>query len=221
MTATNAGGSTGPAGSSTPFTPSGSSGTVPGAPTGVYATPLSASELRVEWTPPTSTGGSDIGGYVVQYQVDSGPWSDFSDAALTLGTSLRVTGATPGSYYSFRVAAVNATGQGAWSQPSTPVATGGVERRPGRVRGVTVDYAGSRNVTATIRWRLPLDQGTEAVDRYRVRLKANGGSYGTWFGVSKRVVVAENLRAGRGYTVQIQAHSAVGWGPSKSVTLSP
>ncbi len=219
VTATNGAGRTGPPGTSAPFTPLEATGSVPGAPTGVYATPLSSTEIRVQWTPPANTGGSGIVAYLVQYQIDDGGWNDF-DSPIE-GTSMTATGASPGYYYSFRVAAVNTIGQGAWSEPSAPVSSENVERRPGRVRGVTVDYSGSRNVTATIRWRLPLDLGTEPVDRYRVRLKLNGGSYGKWFGVTRRVVVAENLRAGRGYTVQIQAHNAVGWGTSKSVALRP
>ncbi|MFM9135863.1 MAG: fibronectin type III domain-containing protein, partial [bacterium] len=220
VAATNSAGSTGPAGTSTPFTPTGSSGTVPGAPTGVFATPLSSSEIRVQWTPPASTGGSALEGYFVQYQIDGGAWSDFDNPIE--GTSMKATGASPGYYYAFRVAAFNARGQGAWSQPSAPVSPDEIERPPGRVRGVTVAYAaGSQGVTATVRWQLPLDQGTEPVDRYRVRLKLGSNPYSGWTSTRKRVFYANYLRKGRNYTLQIRAHSAAGWGPSRSVALRP
>lgn len=97
---------------------------VPPAPTGVTASAGNA-QATVSWTAPTVLAQTPITDYVVQFKQGSGSWETFTDGTST-ATSATVTGLTTnGTAYQFRVAGVNAVGQGPWSAASsavTPVA---------------------------------------------------------------------------------------------------
>jgi len=85
--------------------------TVPGTPSGITAVRGDGS-VTLSWAAP-SNGGSAITDYVVQY-VGGGSitWTTFADGT-SAATTATLTGLATG-YYQFRVAAVNAIGQGAY-----------------------------------------------------------------------------------------------------------
>ncbi len=98
--------------------------TEPGRPTAVTA--ISGDALAtLSWVAPTTTGGSAITDYIVEYSSDSGlSWTIFSDG-ISSSTSATVTGLTNESTYLFRVSALNVVATGAVSESSsavTPVA---------------------------------------------------------------------------------------------------
>jgi hypothetical protein len=90
----------------------------PGAPTGVTATSGNAS-ATVAWTVPSSTGNSAIASYVVTPYVGTIAMATRTFNSTT--TTETVTGLTPGTTYTFTVAAVNAAGTGAPSGHSNLV----------------------------------------------------------------------------------------------------
>ena len=94
---------------------------VPAAPTSVTATAGNAQAV-VSWTAPTGViAQAPVTDYVVQYSSNSGSsWTTFSDGTST-ATSATVTGLTNGTAYTFRVAALNVVGTGAYSTASTAV----------------------------------------------------------------------------------------------------
>jgi hypothetical protein len=95
-------------------------GTAPGAPTGVNPKAGNGT-VRVSWTAPTSTGGSPITGYDVQYSANGGAFVSGSSAFHTsTATAQTVTGLHNGTAYKFRVAAINKIGTG---QPSAASAS--------------------------------------------------------------------------------------------------
>ncbi len=85
----------------------------PGAPTAVVATAASGS-ATVSFLPPSADGGAPISRYTVTAQ-PGGQVASGSASPITLG------GLTPGTTYTFSVAAINAAGQGAASTPSAPL----------------------------------------------------------------------------------------------------
>ena len=88
---------------------------VSGAPTAVVGVPGNG-QATVEWSAPTSSGTSGITSYVVM--------SSSGTSTTTVGTSAVITGLANNSAYTFAVAAVNASGQGPWSSPSSLVTPG-------------------------------------------------------------------------------------------------
>jgi len=97
---------------------------VPAAPTNLAATAGNA-QASLTWTAPSVISQIPITDYVVQYSSNSGTtWTTFSDGTGTT-TSATVTGLTNGTAYTFRVAAINGVGQGAWSSASSSVTPAG------------------------------------------------------------------------------------------------
>jgi fibronectin type 3 domain-containing protein len=85
--------------------------TVPGAPTGLTATPGN-SRVTLSWAGPTS-GGAAISGYLIfEGTRPGGENRNPVNGSLVTTTSYTVTGLTNGTTYYFRVIAVNAAGQG-------------------------------------------------------------------------------------------------------------
>ena len=64
------------------------------------------------------SGGSAITDYVIQFSTDGNNWTTFADGTST-STIVSVTGLTPSTNYSYRVAGVNAIGQGTYSDVVT------------------------------------------------------------------------------------------------------
>ncbi len=113
--------------------------TVPSAPTGLSATPISSSQINLSWTAP-SDGGSPITDYIIEYSQDTSNWSTYDDGVGT-ETNATITGLTEESYY-FRVSAINAIGT---SLPSnqvhvvTSVSTSGTtSRNPPKIEGIGI-----------------------------------------------------------------------------------
>lgn len=93
---------------------------LPTAPTNVTGTAGNA-QVALTWTASSTISQIPVTDYVVQYSSDNGStWATFSDGTST-SASATVTGLTNGTAYKFRVAGVNAVGQGAWSTASGSV----------------------------------------------------------------------------------------------------
>lgn len=103
---------------------------LPPAPTGVSGTATSG-QVALTWTAPTVLSQTPITDYVVQYSSNGGStWTTFSDGT-SASASATVTGLTNGTAYTFRVAAVNGVGTGAYSSASAAVTPSG---------GVVISY---------------------------------------------------------------------------------
>ncbi len=104
----------------------------PGAPTLTAATPGDRS-AALQWTVPTSTGGSPVTGYVVEMRSKSGStWSSWATKASTTATTVTttVTGLTNGTPYEFQVRAKNKYGAGDPSTARQVVPTAGGTNPP-------------------------------------------------------------------------------------------
>jgi hypothetical protein len=163
----------------------------PGAPTGL-AVALGHARTTLSWTAPASDGGSAVTGYRV-YQ---GGVTDFTHGTLAgavTDTRAAITGLTSGSSYWFRVAAVNAVGQGTWSVPvlvsvpSAGPATGGSETPSNSASAsapaTAPPLAAPAALTAAVgdaqvlvSWTAPASDRGTPVTRYRLYLATVPGS---------------------------------------------
>ena len=110
--------------------------TVPDAPTNLATAPLD-NAVRLTWTAPANNGGSPITDYVIQYSADGGiTWSTYSHIAST-STTVAIPFLTP-TTYTFRVAAINAIGTGAYSATAT-----------GQIRYITLSAPTSVDIAVT------------------------------------------------------------------------
>ena len=86
---------------------------LPAAPTS-FAAAAGNTQAVLTWTAPSALAQIPVTDYVVQSSTDGTTWTTFSDGTSTAATAT-VTGLTNGTAYSFRVAAVNGIGTGAFS----------------------------------------------------------------------------------------------------------
>ena len=90
--------------------------TPPSAPTGLAASAVSASQIDLSWTTPSSNGGSAITGYEIERSSDSGStWNEVSANTGSTSTTYSDGGLPPGTTFEYRVFAINSAGP---SQPS-------------------------------------------------------------------------------------------------------
>ena len=125
--------------------------TVPSAPQSLTVNSGSQTrELDVSWQAPTSTGGSEVTGYKVQWKEAAGSWdtaADVSEATET-GTAHTITDLTGGVEYAVRVIATNVAGDGPASTEAR--ATPADSPTSGEEGTETVESASAAAWTATL-----------------------------------------------------------------------
>ncbi len=105
---------------------------VPGPPTGLAYNSISTNYIHFYWTIPNDNGGAPIFDYIIEYKEDiEETWQVFHDG-VNADTEVIVDNLNSSTLYNFRVAAVNATGRGdysnIWSETTTtPGGSGGSE----------------------------------------------------------------------------------------------
>lgn len=114
-------------------------GTAPGAPT--LTARRGVSSVDLSWTAPPD-GGQPIVGY--QVQVRAAGTSAWTQTFTTATRSYRVTGLDPMRFWTFRVAAENAHGLGAFSSL--------VDGAPGVAREPTIKYPTPANASLLVGW---------------------------------------------------------------------
>ena len=172
--------------------------TVPGAPTGVAATPGNA-EATVTWLAPASNGGSAITGYTVTS-------SPGNHTATTTGTSAVVGGLANGTAYTFTVVATNIAGSSAPSSPSAAVIPFTV---PGAPTSVSASADDGR---ALVSWTAPAFDGGSRITGYVIT--ANPGGATMPVGVTSATFTG--LTNGTSYTFTVFAVNAAGRGPTSA-----
>lgn len=186
---------------------------VPDAPINLVARPAST-QVSLAWDAPASDGGGPITDYVIYYKVGSS-WVPLVDGTST-NTSAIVTGLTNGSTYSFKVAAVNSAGQGAFCAS--------IDAVPATVPNSPTDLAATSGSSANLTWTAPTDDGGSTIIDYVIQFKLTSDASWTDFvdGVSDATgATVTDLDPAETYDFQVFAVNAIGNGAAVStVTLN-
>jgi len=187
----------------------------PAAATSLTATPGNG-QVRLAWSAPADTGGLGLTDYVVESSTDGGlHWKPVGDP-VSPSAGGTVTGLVNGTSYSFRVAAVNALGRGAFT-PGTPAAI------PALPAGVPSAVRATRgDGTATLTWKAPSTTGGSPITTYVIQASTDAGR--TWVPIdrpasSATTATVTGLVNGTPYVFRIAAVNSVGVAPFTAKTF--
>jgi len=185
--------------------------TVPGAPTGVVAAAVSTTEATLQWVAPGDDGGSPVTSYRVEFSADDAAWMALADTSDAL-TTYDIPDLTPGAAYRFRVAAINAAGVGAFSEPSASITMPTIST-PGPVRDFVRGAFTKTGKTyrVTVKWKAPLDDGGAPVTGYAARL-GRGSAWSSWSTLSRPAALLTDLRRDTKYRLRVRAVNSEGRG---------
>ncbi len=161
---------------------------LPGAPSNLTAVADGTDAIELEWDEPTTDGGRDITGYLIEVSTNAGAtWSNLERNTRNTDTDYRDDGLAAGVTRHYRVSAINFNGAGA---PSNVASATTEEVVPGAPRSLTALARGTSAVE--LRWRAPSSGGSTPITGYRIEvsrtgtggwlvLEANTGSTATTF----------------------------------------
>ncbi len=144
--------------------------TVPTAPN-LWPASAGSGRITITWSRPASDGGSDITSYDLRYirsdsdDSDDANWTLREDFSRT-ASRYRISGLTNGVAYHVQVRAVNAAGDGAWSQRQTrtPVGPPGIP---------SIDTVTPGDGSLAITWSAPSSDGGRDITGYNLRYVRN------------------------------------------------
>ena len=182
-------------------------GTVPTAPQSLTAT-AGNTAVQLDWTAPSSDGGSAILSYEYRYQPSSGSfnnWATVPDSNVNT-TTHSITGLDNGTAYTFEVRAATASNKGASaSATATPVGVA-----PGKP-SVTVT---GRPESLYVNWTVANDGGSP-ITEYQVQWKSGSDAFSAanqQTGLTSTSTLIEDLIDLTPYDVRVRAMNIAGWG---------
>jgi len=191
--------------------------TVPSAPRTLTAT-AGNTQVALEWSAPSSNGGSAITGYDVYVGTSAGGESTTAVNSAPLAataTSYTAAGLTNGITYYFTVEAINAVGASPASNeaPATPITV------PSAPTGLT---ATGGNASALLAWTAPASDGGGAITGYNVFEGTTAGGESTTpvnpapLAANATSYPASGLTNGTGYFFTVKAINADGSSPASN-----
>ena len=185
---------------------------IPGAPTGLTATPFSVG-LLLGWDVPQGTTGTGPLSYIVHRSEQGGRLRQVAETDVPL---YRDTDVTPGSSYAYTVTAVNGNGGRGPASQELPVLMPQVPRAPASL----VATAGDGRVVLS--WSPPSFDGGTPIIAYRILRGLEGSEPDTIMGVVGTEHLDLNVSNGATYVYKVVAINAVGEGPpSVTATATP
>lgn len=170
------------------------------APTNLaVAEPIGRNTVPLTWDPVTEALS-----YVVQISTDGTNWKMYDKYIIDGMTT--VDGLRPSTPYSFRVAAKNGDGIGAYSQSvQATTLDGTLASEPTNIQTVTTP------TTISVSWDLPVDNGGYGVYSYEYRYSADQTNWVTGTTVLNEATIL-NLKKNTNYYIQVAAINAKGTG---------
>jgi large repetitive protein len=173
-----------------------------------------ATSISISWSAPSDSGMLSIDDYLVQFRIAGGSWSTFADGVGT-STSATVTGLVRGSSYSFRVAAVNALGQGPYLEHVTAIIPAVLPAAPSNVTVLGTHRSDQYSPTSrTITWTAS-DNGGRPISDYAIEVSVDGNNWQPfWDGESALTsATVTGLIRDQSYVFRVSAVTAEGRGP--------
>ena len=174
---------------------------VPSATTGVTATARAGQQNELDWTAPSSNGGSPITGYRIQSSTDNITFTDV--VASTTTQPYNHTGLTQGTTYYYQISAISAVGEGTFGAASATV--GDVPDAP-----VSLTVVPQAGMQATITITIPNDNGY-AISSYTLhRSSDNFATFTVLNSQTSNVIVDYPLNIGTSYQYKALATNSLG-----------
>lgn len=203
--------------SATPI--SSSTGTNPGSPTNLSATPVSPTQVNLFWNAPSNNGGYAITGYKIEYRVGSGSYTTLVSNTGTTSTTYSHSGLTTNQVYIYRVYAITSFGTSenpsseAVAQP-TPSST---TNPPGSPTSLTATAVSATQINLS--WTAPSNNGGASITGYKIEAKSGSGTY--FVLVSNTASTATSyshteLTTGTTYTYKVSAINSAGSGTASN-----
>ena len=204
--ATNVVGNSANSAASSAITPA----TVPGTPTVGSPTRVAGSgtQIDVPFSAPASNGGLAI----TSYTATSSPGNITGTISQAGSGTIRVTGLTQGTSYTFTVYATNPIGNGTASSASSAIAPAVAPAAPtiGTATAVTAS-------SATVAFTAPADNGGAAITSYTAT-SSPGGLTGTLSQAGSGTITVTGLTKLTAYTFTVYATNPVGNSPNSAAS---
>uniref|UniRef100_A0A0N5A493 non-specific serine/threonine protein kinase n=1 Tax=Parastrongyloides trichosuri TaxID=131310 RepID=A0A0N5A493_PARTI len=165
----------------------------------------------IEWSPPSSNGGSKILGYNLQYRdTSSYKWINAS-SSLIEGTQFKASNLRNCGEYEFRIIAKNAAGWSKASQPSERIKLQQKNRVPDAPIQLHANSIGKSWVTLT--WISPVDNGGSKITHYSIEKREVGQNI--WalcndYDVPATEYTVDRLNEFHDYEFRVYAHNKNG-----------
>lgn len=172
---------------------------------------IRADHVKVKWKRPDDSGGSDITGYVLEkMDMDTGRWIPAGECGPN-DDNFTFKGLTPGKKYKFRVKAVNKEGESEPLETTDAITAKNPYDAPkAPAKPDIFDYD---NVSATLRWEKPSNDGGRPITHYTVEMKSKFSP--DWLEVVKTETdkcegKVEGLKENQVYQFRVRAHNKAG-----------
>ena len=180
----------------------------PSAPVNLMAT-VDGTSVSLSWDAPTDNRGSSLTAYRIDRQRDNRAARTLTSSHATTTRMYEDSGLLPGQRYCYRVAAVNANGEGEFSE-WVCATTESVPGPPASLEAVAVG-----DDTVTLTWNAPAEDGGSAINGYRIDYTKDGGGQQTEVSNSAtttREYEHSGLDAGTDYCYRVAAINDNGTG---------
>jgi titin len=196
---------------------SASASTAPGAPTGLVASAVSATQVNLSWSAPASNGGYPITGYKIEYKKGTGSYLSLASNTANTTVFYSHTGLTTGSSYTYKISAINSIGTSAASvEASATPTTGSAATVPSAPTGLVATAVSATQVNLS--WSAPTNGGS-AITGYKIEYKSGISTYSVLVANTASTAATYShtgLTTGTTYTYKISAINSVGTGSTSS-----
>ncbi|XP_023182076.1 titin-like isoform X1 [Xiphophorus maculatus] len=187
----------------------------PSAPTNLEVKDVKRDSVSISWEPPLIDGGTKISHYIVEKREEARK-AFTSVCSNCVRNSYKIDNLHQGSFYYFRVIAVNEFGTGQPAETAEAVKVSEAPPPPGKITLSDVTCNSAR-----LSWEKPDHDGGSKITSYTVEMQTRGDNIWTKYSESKALeVTIDGMTAGKEYFFRVSAVNDKGTSEPKSL-LTP